>query len=132
MTINSTLAVEVHDTQPPEIWVVGDEGAIAFDYEFRVQVSPAQVMALRDALAEAAGFAAALVCGECCLDKPPYKASFPVAEALEVEVRGGDPPEVCVLRNDGDARVLVWPAEIVALRDALAEAAGVAAAVAVQ
>jgi hypothetical protein len=47
---------------------------------------------------------------------------------LVIEVRDGEPPALHVHNDDGDGVVVVWPDQINALRDALAEAGGVAAA----
>jgi hypothetical protein len=49
---------------------------------------------------------------------------------LVIEVRDGEPPALHVHNEDGDGVVVVWPSQIRALRDALAEAGGVAAAMA--
>jgi len=51
-----------------------------------------------------------------------------VASDLVIEVHDGEPPALHVHNNDGDGIVVVWPSQVRALRDALAEAGGVAAA----
>jgi hypothetical protein len=51
-----------------------------------------------------------------------------VDKNLVIEVHDGEPPALHVHNNDGDGVVVVWPSQIRDLRDALAEAGGVAAA----
>jgi hypothetical protein len=50
-----------------------------------------------------------------------------VAGDLIIEVHDSEPPVLHVHNNDGDGIVVVWPDQINDLRDALAEAGGVAA-----
>jgi len=53
-----------------------------------------------------------------------------VSAALIIEIHDGEPPVLHVHNVDGDGVVVVWLSQIQALRDALAEAGGVAAAMA--
>jgi hypothetical protein len=51
-----------------------------------------------------------------------------VAGDLIIEVHDGEIPSLRIHNNDGDGVVVVWPSQIRDLRDALADAGGVAAA----
>jgi len=51
-----------------------------------------------------------------------------VTDDLILEIHDGDPPALHLHNADGDGVVVVRPSEIRPLRDALAEAAGVAVA----
>ena len=51
-----------------------------------------------------------------------------IDERLQIEIRDGDVPVLWLHNNDGDDILVVWPGQIGALREALAEAGGVAAA----
>jgi hypothetical protein len=53
-----------------------------------------------------------------------------VASDLVIEIHDGEIPSLRIHNDDGDGIVVVWPSQIGALRDALAEAAGVAASMA--
>jgi hypothetical protein len=50
-----------------------------------------------------------------------------VADNLVIEIHDGEIPSLRIHNDDGDGIVVVWPSQIGALRDALAEAGGVAA-----
>lgn len=59
------LVIEVHDGEPPVIWLRSESLAIEDDYfAGTVLVYPSEIGKLRDALAEAGGVAAAMVAGE--------------------------------------------------------------------
>ena len=51
-----------------------------------------------------------------------------IDERLQIEIRDGDVPVLWLHNNDDDGIVVVWPGQIGALREALAEAGSVAAA----
>jgi len=53
-----------------------------------------------------------------------------VTDDLTLEVYDGDPPALHLYNPGNEEATIIWPDEICALRDALAQAAGVAAAMA--
>lgn len=50
-----------------------------------------------------------------------------VADDLVVEIRDGEPPVLWLHNNDGDGLVVVWPGQILALINSLAQAGGIIA-----